>query len=60
MQRLTLSVSHTLPAEYTCPFKGTGGTVMGLLQIGNPHPHPNPPLEGEGSLVPSEAGHPPR
>ena len=33
------------------PFKGRAGEGMVLLRSGTPdenHPHPNPPLEGEG------------
>jgi hypothetical protein len=32
------------------PFKGEARRGMGFLAIANkPHPHPNPPLQGEGA-----------
>ncbi len=38
---------------YSLPFKGRAGVGMGYVAKRNfpvqPHPHPNPPLEGEGS-----------
>ena len=32
------------------PFKGEAGRGMGLADTGQTHPHPTPPLEGEGTI----------
>ena len=34
---------------FSSPFKGEAGRGMGMAPMLGPHPHPSPPLEGEGA-----------
>ncbi len=42
-------MSVAAPVSFSSPFKGEAGRGMGQVQAGpQTHPHPGPPLEGEG------------
>ncbi len=43
-------ISVILPLSISSPFKGEVRRGMGCFKAEITHPHPNPPLEGEGVL----------
>ena len=45
-----LIIAH-LPQSRPSPFKGEDRWGMGILGAGDTHPHPDPPLEGEGEFL---------
>jgi hypothetical protein len=47
-----VKAAHYMRGNYSSPFKGEAGSGMGEVVASTlPHPHPNPPLEGEGRNV---------
>jgi hypothetical protein len=47
-----VKAARYMRGEYSSPFKGEAGRGMGEIAAPTlPHPHPNPPLEGEGKNV---------